>query len=292
MILPYFKKGSALVISVFFVFCMFIMLGAMVFRQTSTSSHNQISLLERQAFFASRSAMQHFLLKAKLFPTELYDAVEISQGKNPMFNFTEFPKEDDYGNEFFEEYIGRPNLYIKIKTEENKYSDFTPDGKPRYFYIKLPSKDSFIRVASYNNPDYRFLAKGIAQPMQDKKYTEPVNISNNNWNELKYLTYYYRDCRNYSESGANLQPLLEVKKSNQITNINKFDIATDDEYPYTMRYYVSGIKVKAIQGMRKYGEEAIEIEVVGEVVNFKKQNCSQTHVRTQKITRKDGSIDD
>ena len=84
------KKGSAIVIAVFFAFCMLILLGAMVFRQSSTKSHNQISILDKQALLAARSAMQHFLLKAKLFPTELYDAVEISQGKNPLFNFTEY----------------------------------------------------------------------------------------------------------------------------------------------------------------------------------------------------------
>ena len=61
------KNGSALVIAIFFVFCMFIMFGAMVFKQTSTSSHNQLSLQSKQAVFAAKSAMQHFLLKAKLF---------------------------------------------------------------------------------------------------------------------------------------------------------------------------------------------------------------------------------
>ncbi len=285
------KRGSALVIAIFFVFCMFIMFGAMVFKQTSTSSHNQISLQDKQAFFAAKSAMQHFLLKAKLFPTELYDAVEISQGKNPLFNFTEFSSIDEKtGNEVFEEYFGRPNLYVKIKTPENAASDFC-NGKPRYYYMKLPQKDGFIRLASYNNPDYRFLAPNIAQDIQAKKYTEPKDIKSNNWNELKYLSYYYRDCKNYSENGVNPQPLLEIKRAGNTKNINQFDIAVEDGYPYSMRYYVSDIKVKAIQGMKKYGQEAIEINVMGEVINFKNQKYEQPIVRTQEITRDGGDTD-
>ncbi len=126
--------------------------------------------------------------------------------------------------------------------------------------------------------------------MQDKKYTEQVNISNNNWNELKYLTYYYRDCNNYSDS--KLQPLLETVKSNKIKNPNTFDISVEDGYPYTLSYSVLEVKVKALQGMRKYGEEAIEITVEGNVTNFQKKNCSQLYTRTQKITRKGGDIGD
>ena len=113
------RKGSALIIALVFSFCMMIVLGAMVFRQTTTSSHNKLPLLNKQAFFAARSAMQHFLLKAKLFPTELYDAVEISQGKNPLFNFTEFPSLYPDGREAFEKSLDRANIYIKKVYQPN-----------------------------------------------------------------------------------------------------------------------------------------------------------------------------
>ncbi|MDD3146425.1 MAG: hypothetical protein PHD82_03905 [Candidatus Riflebacteria bacterium] len=73
------RRGVAIVIALFFCFCMLILFVSMMFRQTSTAGHNQLTIQERQAFFAARAAMQHFLLKAKLFPTELYDAVEFAQ---------------------------------------------------------------------------------------------------------------------------------------------------------------------------------------------------------------------
>lgn len=282
------RKGSALVIALVFSFCMMIVLGAMVFRQTTTSSHNKLTLLNKQAFFAARSAMQHFLLKAKLFPTELYDAVEISQGKNPLFNFAEFPSQYANGREAFEESLDRANIYIKKVYPPDINSELTADGKPRYYYIKLPSKDSFIRLASFHNPDYRFLTKNLAKDAQNLKYTEP-NEPNSEYNAGKYLTYYFRDCTNYSINEKNLQPNLEIIKANGIKNPNKFDIAVEDGYPYTLRYSVADVRVKAIQGMKKYGEEAIEITVEGSATDYQNKNQSQLISHTQRITRK-GSI--
>ena len=282
------RKGSALVIALVFSFCMMIVLGAMVFRQTTTSSHNKLTLLNKQAFFAARSAMQHFLLKAKLFPTELYDAVEISQGKNPLFNFAEFPSQYPDGREAFEESLDRANIYVKKVYSPDINSELTSDGKPRYYYIKLPSKDSFIRLASFHNPDFRFLAKNLAKDAQNLKYTEP-NEPNSEYNATKYLNYYYRDCTNYSINDINLQPNLEIIKANGIKNPNNFDIAVEDGYPYSLRYSVADVRVKAIQGMKKYGEEAIEITVEGSATDFQNKNQSQLISHTQRITRK-GSI--
>ena len=282
------RKGSALVIALVFSFCMMIVLGAMVFRQTTTSSHNKLPLLNKQAFFAARSAMQHFLLKAKLFPTELYDAVEISQGKNPLFNFTEFPSLYPDGKEAFEESLDRANIYIKKVYQPNINSELTSDGKPKYYYIKLPNKDCFIRIASFHNPDFRFLTKNLAREAQNLKYTEPKE-PNREYNAKKYLTYYYRDCKNYSINDTNLQPNLEIIKANGIKNPNNFDIAVENGYPYTLRYSVANVRVKAIQDMKKYGEEAIEITVEGSATDFQNKNQSQLISHTKKITRK-GSI--
>ena len=277
------KKGSALVIALFFAFCMLIMIGAMVFKQSNTASHNQISLLDKQAFFAARASMQHFLLKAKLFPTELYDAVEISQGKNPLFNFAEFENVTDTGNELFVEYTDRSGVYVKNDNSEND-----SNGKPRYFYTKLPSKNSYIRLSSYNNPDYRFIAPGLSQLAPEKKFTEPSEPSES-YKAFKYLHYYFRDCCNYKLKNTSLQPVMEITKSASIKNINDFDITKEEGYPYTLKYSVVDVGVKAIQGMKKYGEEAIEITVAGEIVNFQNKTSSQLHNKTQKITRK-GSV--
>lgn len=277
------RRGAAIVIAIFFSFCMLVLIGSMVFRQSNTASHNQLNLLDKQAFFAARSAMQHFLLKAKLFPTELYDAVELSQGKNPIFNFAEFPLEDESGNELYEEYSGHSGVYVR-----RDHSEVDGNGKPRYFYVKIPSKNCFLRVASYYNPDYRFVTRDLAQNSIDQKYTEPKELSDS-YKAEKFLLYYIRDCQNYRIDNKKIQPALEMRKSSKITNINDFDIASQDGYPYTLQYSVVGVKVKAIQGMKKYGEEAIEIQVGGEAKNFQNKSSSQLQTRTEKITRK-GSV--
>lgn len=276
------KKGSALVIALFFSFCMLGFIGSMALRQRATAHNNLNTLLNKQAYFAARSAMQHFLLKAKLFPTELYDSVEIYQGKNPLFNFTEFPSYDENGYEQFEEYHGRPNVYVRRSGEQDS------KGNPRYFYVKLPNKDSFVRLASYNNPDYRFLAPNIAKDIQDLKYTEPEPLDKSYCAD-KYLSYYYRDCTNAVVNDICFQPALKIVRSPQVKRLNDFDIASEDGYPYTLEYSVLEVKVKAIQGMKKYGEEAIEVVVQGTAIDIHNEESTQVHTKTQKITRK-GSV--
>jgi hypothetical protein len=56
-----------------------------------------------QALFLGRGAQNHFLLKLKVLPAELYDAVSYSVGKNPYFNFSQEVKPENLdlgGNKF------------------------------------------------------------------------------------------------------------------------------------------------------------------------------------------------
>lgn len=90
--------------------------------------------------------------------------------------------------------------------------------------------------------------------------------------------------------GTRLQPPVEMTADKTIKNINDFDIATNDGYPYTMNYRVNEVKIQSIKGLRKYGEEAIEVSVEGLIKNFQGKVTPQTQRRIQKITRK-GSVD-
>ncbi|HPW59895.1 MAG TPA: hypothetical protein PLK58_14695 [Candidatus Rifleibacterium sp.] len=290
------RRGVAIVIALFFCFCMLILFVSMMFRQSSTAGHNQITIQERQAFFAARAAMQHFLLKAKLFPTELYDAVEFAQGKNPLCNFTEFDGLSESGQNAFEPLGSRAELYVRVLPTR----ELDSDKKPKYFYYPIPGKNAFVRLGSYHNPDYRFLAPGLAASDPEIRYIKPEAPAA----ELKpdkYLKYYIRDCCNMTYEGTRLQPPVEMVTDKTIKDINDFDIATSDGYPYTMNYRVNEVKIQsikglrkygeeAIEGLRKYGEEAIEVSVEGLVKNFQGKVTPQTQRRVQKITRK-GSID-
>ncbi len=279
------RQGIAIVVALFFCFCLLILFVTMMFRQSSTSGHNKLTIQERQAFFAARAAMQHFLVKAKLFPTELYDAVEFAQGKNPLCNFTEFENITESGQNAFEAMSSRPELYVRVLPSR----EFDSDKKTKYYYYPLPGKNAFVRLGSYHNPDYRFLAPGLAVSDPEERYTMPQAPAGD-LKPGKYLKYYIRDCSNLAGDGSRLQPPLEMRAAKNIGNINDFDITTQDGYPYTLNYRVNEVRIQSIKGLKKYGEEAIEVCVEGLIKNFQGKTTTQTQKRVQKITRK-GSID-
>lgn len=279
------RRGVAIVIALFFSFCMLILFVSMLFRQSSTSGHNQLTIQERQAFFAARAAMQHFLLKAKLFPTELYDAVEFAQGKNPLCNFTEFDGLTEGGQNAFEPLGTRAELFVRVLPAR----ELDINKQPKYFYYPIPGKNAFIRLGSFHNPDYRYLAPNLASTDPDERYLKPA-APQASLKPDKYLQYYIRDCCNMSFDGTRLQPPLEMVTDKTIKNINDFDAVTSDGYPYTMNYRVSEVKIQSIKGLRKYGEEAIEVCVEGLVKNFQGKVTPQIQKRVQKITRR-GSVD-
>lgn len=281
----YKNRGFAIVVAVFFAFCMLILFVAMMFRQSSTSHHNLLSIDERQAFFAARAAMQHFLVKAKYFPTELYDAVELSQGKNPLCTFAEFDGASSSGQSAFEPMASRPDLYVRVWPER----ELDMNKQPKYFYAPLPGKNAFIRLGSYHNPDYRYLAPGLAKSEPEDRYIKPM-APPESLKPGKYLAYYIRDCSNMLMNGARMQPSLEMVISPKVVKIHEWDAATMDGYPYTMSYKVTDVKIQSIKGLRKYGEEAIEVSVEGTVKNFQGKLIPQTQKRIQRITRT-GAID-
>jgi hypothetical protein len=281
------RKGMAIVLALIVSFVLLVMFMALNMRQSNTAAHNKLTLQDRQATFAARAAMQHFLLKIKLFPTELYDAVELVQGKNPMCDFTEFDKKNDLNNDVFAEYAipGKKPVYIKIWPNK----EFDINNQPKYFYHSIPGKDAFIRLGSFNNPDYRFLLKGSATSDPKNKYLVP-NAPGADLKPDKYLKYYIRDITNTKALSGAIQPTLEMIIDSDLQKIKDFDIAKTNGYPYTLNYFVSDVKIQTIEGLRKYGEEAIEVVLEGTVTDFQGKSKSQIHKRVQKITRR-GSVD-
>lgn len=285
------NKGMMIVIALVFSFCLLILIVGMFFHHKNVAQHNRISIEQQQAFFAARAAIQHLLVKAKLFPTELYDAVEFTAGKNPLCDFTEFQ-----GANNFALIQGFTNIYKRIKPQEEQ----DVNKKPKYFYIKLAGYDDiYIKIGSYYNPDYRFLAPNLAHPDPSKKYTTPKKPQDvyPDIKPDKYIKYYIRDCTNMSVDGKILQPALVMNIAVGIKNPNEWDILKSEGYPYTMQYKVNNISIQAMKELRRYNEEAIEIEVEGTIYNFKfdptKPNLggkfTQIQRKVQKITRR-GSL--
>jgi hypothetical protein len=275
------RRGVAIVIALFFSFCLMVLFVSMLYRQSNTAAHNQLSIQEKQSYFAARAAMQHFLVKAKLFPTELYDAVEFKQGKNPLCNFVEFEGTDHKGRNVFEPMKEDPKVYVRVYPQR----ELDADRKAKYFYLPVPGKDAFIRLGSYYNPDYRFLAPGLAVSDLDDRYLRPQTPTPD-LKADKFLKFFVRDCTNMEKDGGHLQPALEMTAPGKINKIKDFDISVEDGYPYSMSYQVLDVNIQSIKGLRKYGEEAIEVLVEGYAKDFKGKVTKQVQKKVQKITRK------
>ncbi|MBU1106441.1 MAG: hypothetical protein KKB51_07230 [Candidatus Riflebacteria bacterium] len=284
------REGMALIIVIVFCFCLMILFTTMTFHHRSVAGRTKLSLRDQQAYFAARAAMQHFLLKARLFPTELYDAVEFQQGKNPYFDFAEFSFRNEAGQAAFQRIQSLSGVYKRIIPEESDSS-----GRIRFFYIPLKMQGSepeiLIRIASFYNPNYRYLAPGLAPPNNPEKYISPDNTSNAGSAPEKFLTYFFRDCTNDLVDGKILQPALATEKARALETEQSWGV-NDDGYPYTMSYQVKNVGIKAIQGLRRYNEEAIEIECLGNIVDFQDIPASKKLQQIRKITRTGRHVDD
>lgn len=277
------KRGMAIVIVLFFSMALMILIASMFFQHRSVAGRNKISLRNQQAYFAARSAMQHLLLKARLFPTELYDAVEFQQGKNPYMDFTEFPFRNEDGDAAFAELPTYSGVYKRIIPNETDSS-----GRVKYFYLPVKENGAepkaLIRMASYYNAYYRYLAPGLAPADEPEKYIEPDNSAYNASNPDKFVKYFIRDCTNDLVDGKLLQPALKTGKASGLETEQTWNINSDG-YPYTMNYRVKMLSIKAIEGLRRYNEEAIEIECEGNVVDFQGIPATKTFKEIKKITR-------
>ncbi len=277
------KRGMAIVIVIFFSFALLILFASMSFQHRSVAGRNKLSLRDQQAYFAARAAMQHFLLKARLFPTELYDAVEFQQGKNPYMDFTEVPFRNEKGDPIFEQIPTYSGVYRRIIPPETDSS-----GRIRYFYLPIKEKDGepevLIRMASFYNPHYRYLAPNLAPTSFPEKYISPNNGANAAQHPGKFLAYFFRDCSNDFVDGKILQPELRAEKAAGLETEQSWNINSEG-FPYTMNYRVKKVEIRAIKGLRRYNEEAIEIECEGNVIDFQDQPSSKTINQVKKITR-------
>ncbi|NLF97520.1 MAG: hypothetical protein GX569_12330, partial [Candidatus Riflebacteria bacterium] len=146
-------------------------------------------------------------------------------------------------------------------------------------------------IASFYNPNYRYLAPGLAPNDPPEKYIAPDNSTNAGHSPEKFLTYFFRDCTNDAVDGQILQPALVTEKASGLETEQSWSI-NDEGYPYTMNYQVKNVAIRAIQGLRRYNEEAIEIECLGNVIDFQDIPGSKNLQQVRKITRTGRHIHD
>ena len=229
-----------------------------------------------RAKFAALAGEQHFKTKVKYFPSEFYKSLEISLGKNPLFDFTEFPEKDESGNECFETVDFSDFIYIK-KYPSKELNMFK---EPKYYYIKAPNKNAYIKIGNFIASDYRFLVQETASTKTNDKYFYPIAPAKEK-NANKYLAYYVRDCSN--SPVTNLQSALVMQKKEISPKCRDFDINKQDGYPYSLEYSInSDVTINKTEEIKKSGEEITTIESLG----IAKENKSKQYTNVSKFNIK------
>jgi hypothetical protein len=83
-----FRKGSAIATVICFVALLMVLLTTLINNMRRQQYAVLKGLPPLQAKLMALSGVQHMLLKARLCPTELYDAWALAQGRNPLFSFS------------------------------------------------------------------------------------------------------------------------------------------------------------------------------------------------------------
>lgn len=253
--------------------------------QTSKQNAKQVnySIRDLQAYFLALGGMQHAELKVRYFPTELYDAVCYSLGRNPYFDFTEL-SDDEYNN------------LDQLKKQE--YLSTTPHP----------------RLAGNLNPGPRFISAGTISPDNNARWSTLVNLDpedsdpsyfsqyettwfrDSGWpreengnlvrNSDLYLWKYRYDISNRVVNSNPIQPAL-VLRLNTSVNPKRFDASVHSDCPYEGWYEVTKLTVLSIAGNRRLNEEAIKFSVQATVIDpITKQAFARTYEKTLRIKRK------
>lgn len=83
------KKGMAIPLVLIFatimgIVSLFLFKSAQSYNRQNLTSFNQL-----QSYFIARAGVEHAMLKIKYLNRELYDAICLSQGRNPLFDFSQ-----------------------------------------------------------------------------------------------------------------------------------------------------------------------------------------------------------
>ena len=228
------------------------------FQKHNEERQNRIKSI--QAEFGAIAAEQHFKTKIKYFPTEFYNALEISLGKNPLFDFTEYEAQTEDKKNFFTKSKFSDSIFIRQlpKLEYNMFKE------PKYYYMKLPNKNAFIKIGNFIASDYRFLLLNSYSDNPNEKYVYPKQPSSNYYAD-KYLLYYIRDCTNFTV--LNLHSALNIQKKVNSPDSCNFDINKDSGYPYSMEYSIKKVDVVQTENIKSKGEEYANVRAEGIMIN-------------------------
>lgn len=133
------RRGSRQGVALFVAIMAALVMGAFAtILWTNKGSQRPLeqSFEKRQAEYLAKGAQQHALLKCRLLPTELYDAVSYQIGRNPYFDFglgLENPSTSELTDDDADRNPG-PLFYTGTVTEMSNVAD--PDGDGQILVIR------------------------------------------------------------------------------------------------------------------------------------------------------------
>ncbi|HNX76983.1 MAG TPA: hypothetical protein PLM07_05885 [Candidatus Rifleibacterium sp.] len=89
------KKGMAIPLVLIFATVLGLLSTYIIKNTQQYNRSNQMSFAQLQVHFVARAGVEHAMLKIKFLHRELYDAICLAQGRNPLFDFTQIKNLDE-----------------------------------------------------------------------------------------------------------------------------------------------------------------------------------------------------
>ena len=155
------------------------------------SQSNQTSYAQLQAYFIARAGVEHAMLKTKLLHRELYEAICLSQGRNPLFDYSQI-KGDNVSTAIEEYNPGPIFLYPPNKCSQQNgvyTNDFNDSKEPNrnlwlnYFMTDLTTNpaDNSLNVnktLDLSNLSTDITSKMLQPPFKQAQYkVSKLNIA-------------------------------------------------------------------------------------------------------------------
>lgn len=89
------KQGMAIPLVLIFATILGLLSTYIIKNTQQYNRSNLTSFAQLQAHFVARAGVEHAMLKIKFLHRELYDAICLAQGRNPLFDFTQITSLDE-----------------------------------------------------------------------------------------------------------------------------------------------------------------------------------------------------
>jgi len=89
------KNGMAVPLVLIFATVLGLLSTYIIKNTQQYNRSNQMSYAQLQSHFIARAGVEHAMLKIKFLHRELYDAICLAQGRNPLFDFTQIKNLDE-----------------------------------------------------------------------------------------------------------------------------------------------------------------------------------------------------